>query len=510
MNSNIYAQAYRAGHALAGLAGRLRFAVARDSFGRGPEDYKQADWLASELEHEWRYDHGHERWHHFTGVRWEPDQETAIAYKVADRARRAIARGTWNTGGRELGESGTKTMLALLRVASQKRAIEALGTFPDYRTTGSDWDQNPDLLGCNNGIVDLTTGVLRKANPDDLVTRTVGFDFDPEAECPTVLAFLGQVFADRDGKPQPELVEYVLTVLGAALFGHSKPQQFYVAVGPGGAGKGTLFRLVAHVLGGPTAYATFPSANLYTASRFGQPSSDRARRDLVELQGRRFAYISEPEPPFDDLMLLGHSGEDYITARPLNSNNVVSFIPTHTIMFSTNTPPPIREVGTNMRRRLRVIPFVRTFGDHPDTDLRTKLEAESAGFLALLVRHAVAYNANPSVLDYERAPQVVQDESKAYIEANTPLAGFFRDVAYLDARAKAEAKDLYDEYKVWFASTEQEGDPLTQIKFGQYLKHTMHLEQDRLGVSRRTFYLGIGLRDQSGGLNEADQRGSDQ
>ena len=49
-------------------------------------------------------------------------------------------------------------MQKLLNTSAIGRALEALSAFPAYKTNGSDWDQEPHLLGCTNGIVDLRTG----------------------------------------------------------------------------------------------------------------------------------------------------------------------------------------------------------------------------------------------------------------------------------------------------------------------------------------------------------------
>jgi putative DNA primase/helicase len=468
--------------------------IADIKFGKGEADFQQAEWLSYHLRSEWRYDHGHERWHHFDGTRWAVDAQDDVLKTVADTAIDAVKETEY--------DSQKKSLLRLMSVGIARKALEALRSFPEYKTDGSDWDQDPNLLGVANGVVDLTKGTLRDGLPEDLVTRNTGVAFDPSASCPSVLRFLREVFSDREGKPQEELVEYVLQVLGAALFGHSKPQQFYVSVGPGGAGKGTLYRLVSHVLGGVEQYASEPAANLYTKGRFGTVSSDRPRADLIELQGRRFAHISEPEAPFDDLLLLRHSGEDRITARPLHSNNVVSFVPTHTIMFSTNNPPPIKEVGVNMRRRLRVIPFVRTFGEKPDANLQDKLNAEASGFLNYLVMFAKRYHDDPSVLDLDRAPQVVRDASDAYLRANDPLAGYMQDIVILQPDLKAEAGALYDAYRAWFDRSGLEGEPLSTVKFSEQLVTTYNLRKDRVGASRRLHYFGIGLQFAPAALDE--------
>jgi putative DNA primase/helicase len=472
----------------AAKAARVRRPV---TFGLGPEDYPQAEWLANAFEGRWRYDHSagqHGRWHGFSepGI-WFPDKVKRINIETATIAAEGILHAQ--------SETLRKALLRLRMLAAISRALEALSSFPEYSTDGSDWDQEPNLLGVGNGLVDLTTGKLRPGEPDDLVTRSTGINYVPDAKCPDTLKFLNDIFADHNGDPQPELRRYILTVLGAALFGHTNPQQFWLFLGPGGAGKGTLARLVAHVLGGEEQYAVFPAPTLYTESRF-PPGSDRARADLIDLKGKRLAYISEPVSPFDDLTLFNHSGGDNITARTLFSSVQLTWTPTHTIIFSANRPPAIKEVGVNMRRRLRVVPFVRTFGDKPDTELRTKLEAESEGFLALLIRYAVKYHQDPHMLDFDRAPKVVQEASKAFIEANDPLAGFVRDHVIFEQGAKTSSEKLYEAYAQWHARSGRDDELLTQVKFAQAMhdayQHQYRKDRDK-NPSKTMTYFGVGL-----------------
>lgn len=468
-------------------------------FSAGVEDYRQAQWLSHRMRGQWRFDHGHGskgQWHVFRspGI-WFPDKTKTVMHQTAVLAQKALDREG------QVPEPEQKRLASLLQVPMQERALKALSSFPEYSTTGEDWDQQPNLLGVANGVIDLNLGTVRPGEPSDLVTKTSPVGFSADSTCPTIDAFMTDVFRDRDGNEQRDLVEYILQVFGAALFGHTQPQQFWVFIGPGGAGKGTLVRLLMYVLGGEGQYATAPTSTLYTEQRFA-PSSDKPRADLIALKGKRVAYISEPKPPFDDLLLFNHTGGDTITARTLFSGIVQEWEPTHTIIFSTNVAIPIRQTGVNMRRRLRVVPFVQSFAAHPDTELKGKLEAEAEGFLAKLVTYAKRYAEDPSVLDLDRAPAVVRDATKAYIEANDPLARFTTEhvefgkgtvsgsnppVAY-----KASTVETHEAYLAWFKTTEQEGEPLTQTSFVTTFleahQHNVTKDRDKTPSKTMTFF----------------------
>src|SRR5689334_6174647 len=102
-------------------------------FGYGPEDYKQAEWLADHLDKGWRYDHTTEQWHHWDGTRWAPDQTRQIEAAVAREALRGI----------EDDPAHGATYLKLMNLTPMRRALEALATFEGYGTNGDDWDAIP-------------------------------------------------------------------------------------------------------------------------------------------------------------------------------------------------------------------------------------------------------------------------------------------------------------------------------------------------------------------------------
>jgi putative DNA primase/helicase len=53
----------------------------------------------------------------------------------------------------------------------------------------NDFDQDPWTLNTENGTVDLRTGTLRPHRPEDLLSKTIPFRYDPHAECPEFMSF---------------------------------------------------------------------------------------------------------------------------------------------------------------------------------------------------------------------------------------------------------------------------------------------------------------------------------
>lgn len=289
----------------------------------------------------------------------------------------------------------------------------------------------------------------------------------------------------------PKMADYILLVLGSALFGHTAPQQFYILVGGGNNGKGVLCNIVAYIMGD---YATAPSRMLYMKTRQGEAASSAARPDLLALLNKRLAHMSEPGGgAFNEELLKEHTGNDPIPARDIygRSSEIRTFNPTHTIIFRTNEPPTIEDVGVSMSRRLRVIPFRQDFSANPDFDLETKLKTEAPGILALLVRKAVEYNENPPAIN--ALPEDFREASTQYIEDSDPTSAFIREDCTVEAGAQATAKDLYAAYQAW---CRRQGDPdlvpATSTRFGINLSRRFRKHPGRLAT-----YGGVRLADAS-------------
>ena len=75
-------------------------------------------------------------------------------------------------------------------------------------------DTNKWLLNCANGTVDLKTGELRAADRGDMITKTTGIGFDPDAVCPKWEAFILWTMKDR-----PDMVTFLQRALGMSLTG---------------------------------------------------------------------------------------------------------------------------------------------------------------------------------------------------------------------------------------------------------------------------------------------------
>lgn len=110
------------------------------------------------------------------------------------------------------------------------------------------FDSNPLLLGCENGVVDLKECVFRPGRPEDMVSKSVGYEFPTAPD------------ADRDARlgscmeqiyPVPEEREYIQRFAGYCLLGNHPEKKLLLLtdVRDGYNGKSTFQKALSVALG---------------------------------------------------------------------------------------------------------------------------------------------------------------------------------------------------------------------------------------------------------------------
>ena len=97
-------------------------------------------------------------WYRWDGTRWEEDR-TRKVFDLSRQICREARPDRTNKGGKDLAKA--KTRAAVVSLASDDRRLAA---------TVEQWDADPWLLNTPGGIVDLKTGQVRVARPEDYMT----------------------------------------------------------------------------------------------------------------------------------------------------------------------------------------------------------------------------------------------------------------------------------------------------------------------------------------------------
>lgn len=285
--------------------------------------------------------------------------------------------------------------------------------------TGDELDQQPWLLPCKNGVIDLRTGELRPGTPGDLLSKASPIEYRGfDEECPEWEKFLLSI------QPDDEVRDFMHMLLGYSISGLTMEQFIAIFIGPGRNGKGLLFEMLEEILG-PLYWAI--QSELLLQSKVAR-SSAGASPDKVALKGRRIVAASETEKGrhISGAMVKELTGNDTINARLLYDKHDSNFRPTHKTFLRSQYVPEGLAKDFALRERLIYINFPYMFVDDPvakaledplnaewyrpkDRDLKARLLAERSGILAWHVRGFARWYADGKLKPPKQIRQNVED-----------------------------------------------------------------------------------------------------
>lgn len=203
-----------------------------------------------------------------------------------------------------------------------------------------EFDCNPDLFGCKNGVLDLKQGIFRPARFNDYITWSCGYDFSPVVKGVKYAEFdetkgeevIYEVPENIDNKgymqdialvmeqifPDVEVRQLMLFILSTGLSG-IPVEKFFVFNGAGRNGKGVLNEFMKSILG---QYFTYVSPLVVTENQ-KKKSSAQANPEIAKLD--RMRYVIMKEPPENQLIqnsqVKDMTGGGELQARANYSNN---------------------------------------------------------------------------------------------------------------------------------------------------------------------------------------------
>lgn len=420
-----------------------------------------------------RWDQQTERWLVWNQHRWEPDTGGSLVRRLAHEHVRMWQQEATAVADYNQRSNILQHAMGLERSARFNTMLQELRVLEPVVTSGLEWDQDPWLVGCDNGVVDLRTGELRPGSQGDNITKRINAIYDPHAECPRWLQFVDEVFAGDE-----ELRAYIKRAVGYSLTGLVNEQCFFMAHGTGANGKSTLLSTLDYVF---ADYAHTTDIRTFTIT------GDSVPYEIAQLVGRRLILTSEARKTsqINEQVLKNFTGGEKVEAQH-KYGHPFSFKPVGKIWFAVNHQPRVEDESHGFWRRVRMIPFTRTFsGTAEDRTLGDKLRAEAAGILRWAVEGCLMWQQhglNP--------PASVITATEAYQAAEDPVNEFLLDRCVRAQVATVTASALYQAYRAW-AIEQGLGDRerLTGTNFGT---HVSKMFKSKRGA-RGKIYEGIGL-----------------
>jgi putative DNA primase/helicase len=413
------------------------------------------------------------KWMVWNSQRWEPDDKQYVM-ELAKTAAREIHSEAAGVQSQDLQTIITKWAIATQKLERLKAMLKLAESIPELITELKELDKDRMLLGVANGVLDLRTGKLRAADPQDYMTRQAPVTFDAAAECPTFKSFLSSITAGRQ-----DLMDYIRRIIGYGLTGETTEQCLFFFYGSGANGKSTLLNVIKELLGSDYCKQT-PSETLMARAKGGGATSDVARLD-----GVRIALSNEVE----EGSRLGEStvkqltGSDPVAARFLYKE-YFEFVPQFKVIIAGNHHPVIRGDDTGIWRRLQLVPFEVTIPlEERDQALPEKLRGELSGILNFAVEGCRNWQSSGL-----QPPQAVVAAVSEYKSEMDVLGQWIEENCAVSPAATISASIAYDDYRNW--AIRNGFQIMNSNTFGRRLGKRHEKKKTRSGA----FYLGLNIK----------------
>lgn len=218
-----------------------------------------------------------------------------------------------------------------------------------------EFNTDPYLFAFENGIRDLRTGTFSKAQPEDMIFITTGYDYKPTDGGQMAFDYLKTKF------PDPDELRCVINAYSMSLLGENQNEYFYSLTGESGSNGKTSDMELLNSVTGNYGYR-FPT-NIITAPRENAESGNPA---MAKFKGKRFAYCSEPDASRKiNINNLKELTGDTISCRGLYSNDQEEFRSGTSIYVCSQSNLDLERVDGGIKRRIITIPYDITFVDNP-------------------------------------------------------------------------------------------------------------------------------------------------
>jgi P4 family phage/plasmid primase-like protien len=320
-----------------------------------------------------------------------------------------------------------------------KAAVHLLSDFAPLRLPLAYVDADPFLIGFDQArqVIDLGSGTTRAAVPEDYVTKSLNVhSVGDAAKAERWIQFLDQIFGGDQ-----ELIDWLHRFCGYLLTGSMREQIFLFCHGLGANGKSVFIEVLKYILG-DYARAIAPET-LADSKRQG----GSATPDLAALIGARLVMCNETEDNIamaESLVKSLVSG-DSMAVRPLYAAPI-QFTPVFKLVMAGNHKPIVHGNDNGIWRRIRLIPFNRTFAPaERDPNLLAKLKAEAPHILAWMIEGCLKW-LQQGLGD---TPPAIEGATNEYREDQDIVGRWLEECTKPDPQGEESTTALYASYESW-------------------------------------------------------------
>jgi putative DNA primase/helicase len=434
-------------------------------------DLGNAERLAHYYGEQIRYCHTWKKWFVWDGTRWSED-ETGQVKQIAKKTVRKIYEEA-----KQCEDDSKRQATARHAISSESNTrIKAMVSLAqsDLPVTPDEFDKDRYLLNCENGTLDLKTGILLPHRKNDFISKLAPVSYDETTTCPQWEQFLDRIM---DGNQ--DLIQFLQRAVGYSLTGDVSEQCLFLFWGSGANGKSTFLRTIGSILGD---YSQHTATETLLIKKQGAIPNDIAR-----MKGARFVTASEAEAEHKlaENLIKQMTGDDLISARFLHQE-WFEFEPEYKIFLGTNNKPIIKGNDYAIWRRIKLVPFKMTIPpEERDRDLLNKLKKEASGILNWALKGCLDWRKHGLGI-----PAEVTEATDEYRQEMDLLSNFIGECCIEGPGERVSSSDLYRVYSKW---CEENGEfQLKQASFGRKLREK-GFSSNLFSKKRVRYWEGLGL-----------------
>ena len=384
---------------------------------------------------------------------WNTDLQEWYCYSL-------ITRGIWSQGSPErigkLVKSEIDSIAYEIGRASKKKPTYTIGFVKGViellklDLEVDRWDEAEGLLPMLNGVLDLETRNLLPHSPENRLTWSLPYEYNPLATCQPIQEWLLTMCnGDRD------LVQLMRAYLLGVVTGRTDWQKYLELVGSGGTGKSTFTRLATALVG---------SKNVHTTTL---KKLEKSKFETASIAGKRLVSINDSERYAGDVTKLKNlTGQDSLPYEVKHKQSRGGFTPSALVIVTTNETIQSCDYTSGLARRRITVPMMNQITGDRQKNLiehkNGKMYGEFLEYIPGLLNWVLEMDEDEStsiVKNYESAvPSLLAMKARTLIETN-PIADWLDNFVVYDKQTKTRIgvakreKDSNSEH--WYLNTEE-------------------------------------------------------
>lgn len=402
-------------------------------------------------------------WFFWDGNYWKPDPEQLAIKELSKRVAAVVASEVRHHSDDAAKQSEIINWAKQTKsVARINNMIASANSDQRIRVPVDKWDSDLELIGVQNGVVNLRTGELMTGRPDLSITKRAEVGYTPG-----LINYKWNQFLEHATGGDKEYEAWLQRAVGYTLTGLNKQDILFLVYGPPGSGKNTFVETIFNALG-HSGYAMMLDSNMLIAGDGKKDASDQYY--MAELRGKRMAWVDElPEGDrIKENQVKKMTGSMNLTGRS-PGERPFTFTSRAKLWITTNHRPIITDEA--MWRRLRVLPLTN-LPIRPDPTLKEYLSDPEGGLPAVFswaVEGAVRYlawSSSHDPLEIESC-SVIKEACEVYKKNEDRIGAFLSEETIPNEGAGVLVSDLFQVYRMWSDSRNERA--LTQIGFQRKL-----------------------------------------